>query len=304
MTNEELINTINRIRIKSIGLEDGSLVNNLTNKISANELKNEDSILGSFLQDEFKPGSNLSSFLIGGYFHTLENQLIYKTIGNILCMYNYCRPTTIETVSNKLIDYGILEEAGGIEQLVYLKKCTLSKKQFDFINTKIATSSILFCKEIISKANRKLINGVNKIILRSIILKDNTSINKTSTEDLKVENAILGYYLKNSHTIRHANLTVLRFLINGTFLSLKNQLIFDVMMKLYNTSRSINCTTVIKELESDKTLKAVGGLKYIEKLKNSALSEKQHRLLDSNVIGNKIIYSPNTISQYPFITID
>ena len=286
--------------MKRIDLEDDTLLNNLTIKISSDELKNEDKILGSFLQDEFNPNSELVSFLMFDYFHTLENQLIHKTIMKFLIFNNPHIPITIETVSNRLLNYGILEEAGGIEQLVYLKKCTLSKKQLNFINTKITTSTILFCREVVSKANRDLINGVNRIILRSIILKDNTNIDNTSTEDLEVENAILGYYLKNSHTIGSANLTVLQFLTNGTFFSIKNQLIFDVMMKLYNTSISINCVSVIKELESDKTLNTIGGLNYIKKLKNSALSEKQINFLNSKLVFNKIIDSSNIRRNYPY----
>jgi replicative DNA helicase len=71
-------------------------------------------------------------------------------------------------------------------------------------------------------------------------------------------------------------------------------------MKLYNTSISINCVSVIKELESDKTLNTIGGLNYIKKLKNSALSEKQINFLNSKLVFNKIIDSSNIRRNYPY----
>ena len=139
--------------------------------------------------------------------------------------------------------------------------------------------------------DEELINTVNRIRLRSIVLKDETlsttRFGLMSSADLKNEEAILGSFLKEGHRFSS---DLFLFLLNDDFYTLENQLIFKTLTKLYNKSNIINYNIVIRELESDNTLKTIGGLRYIEKLKNRALTETQFDYIDSKIESCSIVF--------------
>jgi len=146
MTNEQLINTVNRIRLRSIIYKNPAVETPQIGLIDFDDSTIENAIIGSFLEN-FKEAQALFEFLITDTFYTFENQLILKIMIHLFSESEAINYSTVTQQLERNKNLAILLGEGGTLYLKFLKNNALSEAQIEFINSKIGNNCLIYANE-------------------------------------------------------------------------------------------------------------------------------------------------------------
>ncbi|WP_373754896.1 DnaB-like helicase N-terminal domain-containing protein, partial [Jeotgalibaca porci] len=86
--------------------------------------------------------------------------------------------------------------------------------------------------------------------------------NRIPPHSAEAEQSVLGSIFLDPESV----VTVLEYLVAVDFYKKSHQLIFDVIVQLYNRNEPIDVVTVTNELQSKDQLENIGGLAYLAEI--------------------------------------